>query len=260
MSIARLILRMITKKALEGQTQAEDRVKDSSIADLNAALAEAPKPIILVYTDDSQFVPEGRELTGGQGSQTLVLLISNAGYVAVPRDDPNEPEEKAFVFPVTDANLELSLDLLERQIQIALSDPENPWADLWNKIVTKVGKWSSTRGQGDKKGTRFAARQILIEVETLHDPLPGTEIEAVWREIIDQIIADENPAFAELGEILEAFMVGKPWELPRRHAQELGLPYSSLAGIGLDALEVGPDGKPLPEEIVDIEIIDGGKL
>ncbi len=263
MSITRFLLRQITMKAITGRTMAEDRVRDSSIQNLEAALADAPKPIALVYTDDSDFVPIGRELTGGQGTQHLVILISNSGFVKLKKENPEEGEEEeegAFVFPVTDETLEMSLDIMESQIQRALNDPQNPWADLWMKIVCKVEKWSSNRGQSDKKGTRFAARQIIMQLETLHDPIPGGELEGVWPETIAAIKADPDPDFAGLGAIVEDYLAGKPIAQIRRNGFDLGMPYSSLKGIGLGAIVPTDDGGSLPEEMTEIDITDEGKI
>lgn len=264
MSITRFLLRQITLKAIMGRTMAEDRVRDSSIQNLEAALENAPKPIALVYTDDSDFVPIGRELTGGQGTQHLVILISNSGFVKIKKEkenpDDEDEEEGAFIFPVTDETLEMSLDIMESQIQRALNDPQNPWADLWMKIVSKVEKWSSNRGQSDKKGTRFAARQIIMQIETLHDPVPGGELEGVWPEIIAAIKADPDPDFAGLGAIVEDYLTGKPMGSIRRKGLDLGMPYSSLEGIGVGAIVPDGEGGSLPETMVEIDMIDEGKI
>ena len=228
MSISRFATRLVTQKAIiAANTIAADRVKDSSIVSLESAIMNAPQPIVLVYTDDTEFVPTGREIYGGQGTTTIVLILAISGAVKL------ETGETEFLFPHTDETVEMNLDFLERQIQVALTDPDSPWAQLWNRVVQNVTKWTSRRGGTTKEGARFGARQILIEVETAYDPEIGKDPEGVWEELLTAIAADPDQDFAGLATPLEAMMRGRP-DLPewKRTMAWMAIPRETLTGIG----------------------------
>lgn len=236
MSISRSILRILTVKALHGRTMAGELVQDSSIVPLEQALVEAPAPVILVYTDDSDFVPEHRELHGGQGSTSIVLLVAvaSATVLKVEGEDATITE---FAFPNTDKAIELSIDVIERQIQTELMSPDNKWGQLWLKVVTNINRVRSQRGGSTKEGTRFGARQIVMECETLWDPPVGRPVTAesapVWNEILEALASDpdsaEGPALAER---LRAIMEGRPLPSWKQTMADLGIPRETLAAIG----------------------------
>jgi hypothetical protein len=254
MSLARLAVRICTVLALRaGQTMAEDRVQDSSIVDLEEGIINAPKPVILVYTDNSEFAPTGRDIWGGQGSTTLVLLLAIAGATKL-QDGSVE-----FSFPATDASIELALDVMERQIQKILTDPDNVWAQRWRGIVTNVSKWSSKRGGSTKEGSRFGARQILIELETVHDPVPGKAPEGEWAALLQLINSDGASADTKaLGAPLAALIEGD--ELPEwnRTMRQFGIDRAALKAMGLAPAILAIKGlAPADDdaaEIVDVSI------
>lgn len=238
MSVSRFALRILTRILLKGQTVAEDRVEDSAITNLEAALKDAPKPILLVFTDDSEFKPQRREVWGGQGNTSLVLIMAIAGAYTIKVTDPdgNETEQTEFAFPATGPSIEMGLDMMERQIQMALMDPDNPWAILWKKIVGNVNKWKSQRGGSDKEGVRFAARQIVMECETVEDPVMGSDPEGVWKELVDALEASPSPDIRGLADPLRAMIRGKPLPEWKREMAELGINFDTAKKIGLGIL------------------------
>lgn len=244
MSLARIALRVLTVLAIKDRTMAEERVKDSSIVDLEAGILNAPKPIALVYTDSSEFVPTGRDIWGGQGSTTLVILLAVAGATQL---DGGEVE---FAFPHTDASIELSLDVMERQIQAALMDPDSLWAQRWRGVVANITKWSSKRGGSTKEGARFGARQIIIEVETYHDPIPGRTIEGEWATLMAALTDDSTPADTKsLAGPLLALMQGQPIPNWKRNMMHFGIDRPALRGMGLAPVIFAVHGQePDPED------------
>lgn len=235
MSVSRFINRLLLQRALDGRTIAERRVMDSTLTSLDTALEKAPKPIVIVYTDDSEFAPEGKELWGGQDKTTIVLVIAVAGAITIDG-------ETQFSFPVTDHTTEMGLDFLERQIQTVLMDPDNEWAELWRNIVVKVTKWKSIRGSSTKEGVRFAARQISIEVETIHDPVPGAPLQGTWADLVARIEADPDPDFAGLAAPLREILAGPHLASWKYDQATLGASRKDLQGIGLAPLIFHPDG------------------
>lgn len=227
MSLSRLCLRIATVKALADKTFAEDRVRDSSIVNLESSIIDNPKTVILVYTDDTEFVPTGREVWGGTGTTNIVLIVAVAGAQKL-QDGSVE-----FTFPPSDEATEISLDICERQIQAALMDPDSLWAQRWRGIVVNVSKWQSRRGASTKEGQRFAARQIVIECETNHDPIPGQPVQGEWATFLDVLENDDSVDISRLAAPLRVLMEKPTMADWKRSMSELGLDRQAAAGIGI---------------------------
>lgn len=249
-----MCLRIATTQALAGRTFAEERVQDSSIVNLESAIMNAPKTVILVYTDDTEFVPTGKEVWGGSGTTNLVLIVAVAGAQKL-QDGSTE-----FTFPPSDKATEISLDIAERQIQAALMDPDSVWAQRWRGIVTAVTKWSSKRGASTKEGQRFAARQIIIECETVHDPIPGVPVVGEWATFLEVLAAEEDGDLAGLAAPIQALMEKPTMVDWKRNMAEQGLDRQALAGIGLAPFRFHPlPNAPATAQLETI-IIDDGRL
>lgn len=252
MSLARLALRFTAVHAIKGRTMAQDLVRDSSIVPLESAISEAPAPIALVFTDDSEAVPEGRELWGGTGTTTLVIIIAVAGASRLSNG------EVEFHFPNTDEAIELALDTMERQIQVALMDPDNPWSEIWRGLVVNVTKVSSRRGGSTKEGARFAARQIAIEVETVHDPIPGAPAEHVWKKLLDHLAALPDADLRGAGDIMRALIEGKAWPTWKRTQAEMGWNRDALKATGLEPLAFHAAGDEEPAPLTELIVMPAG--
>ena len=100
-----------------------------------------------------------------------------------------------FTMPVTDAGLELTLDVIQRQALSALMDPNNDWADLWRGIVTSVRSIEMQRGAKAHDGPRFAGRQIVLSCATLRDPAFGVALSGIWPSALALIEADPEVAY-----------------------------------------------------------------
>lgn len=188
MSLARLALRIATVIALRDATAAEGRVCDSSHARLDKLLERDAAPIITVATENS-------ERKSGKQLPQVRLVIELAVQVRFPgvgaEDDP------IMGYAATEAELDLMLDLIEVEILDALADSGgSPAAALWQRIV--VGHealrspgtdYVSMRGIGDE-GERLAARQIIVNVETMLDPVRGDDAPDWWTRFLALIATD----------------------------------------------------------------------
>lgn len=259
MSLARLALRIITRLAITGRTMVEDRVSDSSIVDLEEALKDAPKPIALVYTDESEFVPVGRELWGGQGSVKLVLILAVAGVAELKDANGNGTGTVEFTFPHTDDAIEASLDIIERQIQHALMDPSNPWGQHWQGLVANVTKWTSQRGGSTKEGSRFGARQIIIECETNLDPVPGAELEGHWLEFVEALEAHEDEDTAQLAAPFRTLAEGKARPTWERTMLQYGVGRRGLKAMALEPFLFHTENGEEPATLTGFEIEGKGE-
>ena len=247
MSVNRTLLRLLTVKAIANRTLAEDRVRDSDVSDLEQMVSVTPKPVVVVYTDDQPGTYRGRDLFSMETGHTLLVLqLSIAGATRdalTPDQAPLDaasaaagPGEPKFYFPETSAGLELAIDIMERQVMASLADPGNPWGQLWMSFVLRLGKRQSFRGGSSQQGTRFAARQINIEVEAASDPVPGAPPSPRYQAIIDAIAADPNADFAGLAPLISAALTLRPLSELQRAMAALGLTSQGARAIGLTGL------------------------
>lgn len=179
MSLVRSALRMTLVEALTDRTMAGGNVRDSMIAPLNDA-DDNQTPEIVVTTDDIEFEPNAA-LLSGRGA--LEITCSTA---VTQRMDPSDaPEGYRSNIPLTDAGLEFALDILSRQIQAALADPENPWADaMMGLCVSKPTLVAERRGAARRDGLRFAGRELVLRVQPIADPYPGRPLSAPWTRVL----------------------------------------------------------------------------
>lgn len=259
MALAALFLRLATVLALKGQTLAGDSVGDSQINPIDQRAKDNRAPALVVYTDDAvvdQIV--GRDMLTGDRQLQLSIEMVVASEVA------GEVEgESSVIIPETDEGLELSLNLIERQILRALQAGSSPWAEIWRTLIVRVRKIESQRGAGLKDGVRFAARQMVLTIEPMAEPGFGQAAVGVWRAFLDQLALE--PDLAGLVPLLEAEILGEAipnWKIAQAL---LGLTNQGIEGIGLpppylDPIEDGPvlEQITLSDEVGDWLIEDGG--
>lgn len=226
-----------------GRTYALNNVSDSSIVALAAAIENSPKPVVVVYTDDDDFEIRGRDFwTPAEGRSQLVILMSVASSI---KDDDGH----SVLIAATDQGLETALDIMERQLKHALLDPRSDWAEMWRMLALRCLRWRSNRGQSDAEGTRFAARQIIIDIEPTGEPQPGGPINPVWTKFLAMVAAHADPDVQGVGELIASYISGDALRTDEQIQQALGLTVG-----GAEAMGVRPFGGHVPDG--DIAAID----
>lgn len=234
MSLSQIAVRLVTVKALAGRTLAAAAVSDSEVTAIDVAAADHKHPFIAVYTDDGESVGVGRDLLTGNGSFSLAIEIGVTSRMKF-RLDTGEDELVDALVP-TDALMEMTLNLIARQIAVALTDPTNEWADLWRRLVTKVGRIRTRRGASADKMLRFAGRQLDIEVHPLADPPFGRAPTGVWADLLAKIEQDADPGFRKLAPVIRGAIVGDP----KPAAWRLDQSQLALSGDEAAALQIVP--------------------
>lgn len=245
MSLSRLALRIVTVAALRGRTWAGDAVRDSAIPPLDVAARDERRPFLSVYTDDGQTAPRNGDLLSGLSSFALVIESAVTAQMEPGGD---------WAIPATDAGMEVSLDLLDRQIRRVLMDPDDPWSRLWRAVVVDVENVRSMRGASNDQGLRFAGRQIEIQVRALADPPPGRIASGVWADLLSSL--ESEPDYVPLAAALRAEIEGAvptpppvvwPWHWARSDAEALGHEVVAPQAVAssLAAVVTGSDGQPL---------------
>jgi len=163
-------MRLCTVAALRDRTWAENRIFDSENAPLDQSIQREPTPYMVVYTDDDEREEiEGFDLLGA--NRVLAVIVAFGLACAV---DANEGGP-AIRIPATDGGFEMAIDMIERQIVHALlHDPFYPWGELWRQLATKLSlRAMSKRGGSAEGGARWAARQLVLHVDTIAEPPAG---------------------------------------------------------------------------------------
>lgn len=250
MSIQRLAHRIATVAAIRGKTLAGEAVRDSSVPPIDVAASEEPKPFISVYTDDQASGMRG--LDAGRPSDTLSIVIEFGVTAQMTFVDNDGEEFQEPGQPPTDAQMEIMLDMIERQIRIALADDGNAWAEIWRRLHTGDPQYSSTRGASAERGIRFAGRQLTIEVRPLPEPPAGGPATGVWADLIAAVEADAAaaPLAPIVRDMIEGGDVALDWQIIRRslaldEAEADSLLVSMADGAEIDDVvidEINPAG------------------
>jgi len=249
MSLVSLALRLATIRALQGRTWAENRVYDSKIDTIDAIALNETAPVIIVTTDDNETDVVGRDVFSGD--HKLELVIEVAVWTKVAREKQGE----VLIVPATDAGLEISLNMICYQIMRALAGDGGEWGDLWRTIVTRISKVTSRRGADETNGIRYAARQLILTVDHIAEPLPGqmpAEGDA-WHRILSML--KEDAEFEAVGKIIEGEIESvdlMPWQQVRA---SLGLADDEATWIGNRPVKIVEEAV-----LTEIEMPNGFKI
>jgi hypothetical protein len=205
MSLNRLALRLLTVAALRGRTLAGEAVRDSMLTPLDEpAGLDQPVPFLAVYTDDGVSQPKGRDLSAPGG--TINLLIEFGVTAKMRFKLESGEDDEVLTPPPTDDRMELTLDVMERQIKIALADPLNEFAELWRILVSDLKSLTTKRGAFADRGGRYAGRMLEIEVVPLADPPYGAAPSGIWIGILGAF--EDDPRLARHVSLIRSLIVG----------------------------------------------------
>ncbi|MBZ9822339.1 hypothetical protein [Mesorhizobium sp. CA4] len=176
MSLVNAMLRMLAVQALRGNTIAADGVTDSSIEALSSIMSNRQAPVILVRIDEAKYSGrnEGFFVTSGTVTFALDLIVASAVTHKVDGQTVTD-----LIIEPTDAGLEFSLDMLDRQWRRVLSDPNNAFAECFRDLIAAIGPVKAARGVDPEGGRKHAIRMVEIEIEPVCDPAPGAALPSV---------------------------------------------------------------------------------
>lgn len=178
MSLTMMALRIAAVQALKaGGTLVGDNVLDSQISAIDQTAdgqlrSDQQRPFIAVYTDAAKTQDLGQT---GLRSNGRVDIMFNCGVSVTMAETNKETGETQIVdlFPATDANLEAVLDALDVQISRVLTDPDNPWAQVFGDFVQAYVAKEHVRSSSSAENVRLAAGQTKLTVDVFADPRHG---------------------------------------------------------------------------------------
>jgi len=246
MSLVRLGVRIAAVMAITDATFAEDRVYDSEILSIDTLVSKDPKPFITVTTDDDETDVTGRDLLSGNRSLDLVIECIFAGKL----------DGETVSIPETDAGMEITLDLMQRQVTRALSSEENVWSLDFKKLAVIITKMASRRGASAENGVRFAARQIVLTIDPMNDPDYGVALddEHPLKKLADNLTA-KGGEYVNIANLIISEAAGTlipDWDRVRT---DLSMMKSAAAAIRVGDYIEGEAGDTLTEIEVENETI-----
>ena len=178
MSLTMMALRIAAVQALKaGGTLVGDNVLDSQISAIDQTAdgqlrSDQQRPFIAVYTDAAKAQDLGQT---GLRSNGRVDIMFNCGVSVTMAETNKDTGETQIVdlFPATDANLEAVLDALDVQISRVLTDPDNPWAQVFGDFVQAYVAKEHVRSSSSAENVRLAAGQTKLTVDVFADPRHG---------------------------------------------------------------------------------------
>ncbi|MFV0385665.1 hypothetical protein [Paracoccus sp. (in: a-proteobacteria)] len=178
MSMTMMALRIAAVHALKaGETLVGDNVLDSQISAIDQTAdgqlsSDQQRPFIAVYTDAAKAQDLSRT---GLRSNGRVEIMFNCGVSLTMAQTDKTTGEASIVegFPATDAHFEAVLDLLDVQICRTLSDPDNPWAQVFGDFVQSYVAKEHLRSSSSAENLRLAAGQTRLTVDVFADPHHG---------------------------------------------------------------------------------------
>lgn len=198
--LGRIALRIATVEALKGKTLVDKNVLDSEIGALDVGpdgrlRSDREKPWIAVYTDAAK-IQDRLDVRALHRSGATDLTIEVGITTTMTAVDPDTGRTEVMPgFRETDRALEFYLDCVGRQIITALSDPLNPWAEVWRDLSSGIVKIERKRTADETSGTRIAAHQLVVTVELLPDPVFGEPVAptSIWARLFAQMAAASHP-------------------------------------------------------------------
>ena len=257
MSLGNLMVRNLALMALRGRTLAKDEVRASLLMPLNDIKADQVVPVLAIYTDTAKAGAEdieGRDFIGARATTTLAFEFACFTRAPVDKGVDSADTETVLGIPNTDEGMEMTLDIIQRQIFTVLQASDNSWSELFREFVLRGRGWEAERGASVEVGSKFAARRLEMMVQIIADPIVGRALPPAW----DAAIAafEANAPTAVFGSTLRKVAAGDPLPVWRTSQAELGLTRAGLRSIGIDPAVLTGLNTPVPVSELTADDLD----
>lgn len=270
--LSRLAVQICAVQALMGNTVAGQNVRDSATgviridADGDIKTGEQ-QPFINVFSEETEQESPRLELMGpSRTTQVFQFGVTGAMPLVTAEGRYLIDEESGGILMAerqkpSDAQINIILEMIERQIRVALTDPGNPWAVLWGRFLTGPFAFTSIRGQSREESVRFGARQFAVTGTVIGEPPYGGVIRqtSVWRTFLDLLAGSDLADLAQdIERLLGTDAPGSDLEYLRRRyghskdaARALGYgfgpdqdPETPIRSLVVSDIDQGPDEPP----------------
>ncbi|WEK04560.1 MAG: hypothetical protein P0Y65_20690 [Candidatus Devosia phytovorans] len=233
-------MRISAVEALKGRTLVGSNVLDTPNGALDVQAdgslrTDEERPFISVFTDAS----EGDDTERGMYGGALTDIVFEMG-ISMPMVETDQETGISTVvginIPASDGAFEFFLDIVQRQIVNALSDPDNAWAEIYRDLFTNVVKTKYVGARNSEDGQRLAGHQLRLTVDLCGDP-SGSAIEpgSALARFLETLDGSDDAVHADMAEAMRATIDGSAleWETIQR---KLGLTRGQVDALGLGPL------------------------
>jgi hypothetical protein len=238
MSLVGQSLLVIARKALVGQTWAEARIMEQPIdpiSDVAPGRGAAGKPTIAVYYEKVEGEPCGLETQRGAQDLTLRFVTYLPPSFKVSEDGTE------IHFDHKGAGL--ALNLVARQIEVALHHGNGTWVSLFRKFAHKIEKRHARFLLVELEGgVRIPCVEQTFEMRVLPEPEIARPIYGAWSDLDAALRTD--PEETILADLIKA-MIEEPTDLAAHEQLQAtwNLSDAAFAATGLAPLATGDDGE-----------------
>ncbi|WP_319498077.1 hypothetical protein [uncultured Cohaesibacter sp.] len=273
MSLIMLAVSTCICKALDGKTLAGSRVLESDPTALrfkDDGTAETPVegPFVNVFVHESEVTGDYGLFRNGTLEITLVTGVTASMWATDKQTGESTLEGVAFAR--TTGSMDRLLNLLHRQIVMALSDETDPWAVLFRSLVPSLSKVERIGVVSMENGQRLAARQAKISGDAIDDP----KLDDI-DEFYAAIEAEEGAVTPPAKPYAKFLWLLHQSEQPQDRVLETEilsvmnggavswsamLEEMGLTQAGMTALGIGPVDWDNPDQVVDAAFLNGAAL
>lgn len=242
MSLMRIALRIAAVEALKGRTLVGANVLDTPNGALDiqadgSLRTEEEKPFVSVYTDKGATEGVvGRSLT----ENGLCELIFEVGISSAMLQVDEDTEETVIIginIPGSDRNREFFLDIVQRQIADALTDPDNEWADIYRGLHHRIVKIDTAGARNTDDGQRLAGHQTKLTIALGDDPEIGVPLDprSAFMRFIEKLEGSDDKSYQGQAAMIRTLIGGsvEGWKALQRRK---GLTTAEMIAVGCGPL------------------------
>jgi hypothetical protein len=252
-SLIGMALRIAATRAIEAAgILPPGRVFDSHFLPVDQVAEGTMEPFCILSVETITGETSGRDLNTGNRTAELLIEIGLTRAIRVSVPDGGERIDLAMV--ETDAGLEASLALLERQVMACLfGRGGGAWGDAFRGLTGGVREFVSRRATSGGDGARFCARQMILTLTPIAEPPFAVAVDdkSPFAAFLTTAAADEQtlPLARAMREAAEGVPQGWP-EIWTAGAVLGGYTEDEADAIGIRLLE--PEADPPALAGIDI--------
>lgn len=225
MSIASQAIITTARNLIKGATWAGANVEESPIDPVDGLVNKAAEgevlPYIAVYIERMTAKSEG-----GAGDADLKV------YIYLPPNRVKMPDGEAF--SPRRKNSGMTLNIIARQVENALSKTADPWSEIWRKLVLSIGDRTYRQILIEiENGVRIPAMELSFALDVLREPEIGSPLTGTYQLLDAALRANGDEAVADIFKAA----IENPADLEAYQDAAMQLHMTSAA---VDALGIGP--------------------
>lgn len=247
MSLSRIALRIAAVEAIKGKTLVLDNVLDTPNGAMDVQAdgrlrTEEDKPFVSVFTDRGKAESAtGRSLIEN-GTCDIVFEIGISTAMFETNRQTGVTMLLGVNIPASDRSSEFFLDVVQRQICDALTDPHNAWAEIYRSLHDGIRSIEFMGARSTDDGQKLAGHQLRLSVDLIDDPVKGDPIDPQHplALALAAMEASGDPVYQGQASTMRSLIAGsnEAWDsLHRSH----GLTLGELRALGLAPAAADPN-------------------